>query len=79
MTYGDGRSEIVSTEELSKLVTEQGNPGNEKNVVRAMVEVPSPRLRQGIVLVDTPGSAPWQNAAGQKLSRISRPAILHCY
>ncbi|MGA8289887.1 MAG: dynamin family protein [Acidobacteriaceae bacterium] len=55
VTYGDGRSEIVSTEELSKLVTEQGNPGNEKNVVRAMVEVPSPRLRQGIVLVDTPG------------------------
>jgi len=55
VTYGDGRSEIVSVEELSKLVTEQGNPGNQRNVVRAMVEVPSPRLRHGIVLVDTPG------------------------
>ena len=55
VTYGDGRSEIVKVEELSKLVTEQGNPGNLRNVVRAMVEVPSPRLSQGIVLVDTPG------------------------
>ncbi len=55
VTYGDGRSEIVPIEELSKLITEQGNPGNSKNIVRAMVEVPSPRLRHGIVLVDTPG------------------------
>jgi GTP-binding protein EngB required for normal cell division len=55
VTYGDGRSEIVAVEELSKLITEQGNPGNSKNVVRAIVEVPSPRLKHGIVLVDTPG------------------------
>ena len=55
VTYGDGRSEIVPIEELSKLVTEQGNPGNLRNVVRAVVEVPSPHLRHGIVLVDTPG------------------------
>lgn len=55
VAYGDGRSEIVSIEELSRLVTEQGNPGNLKNVVRAIVEVPSPRLKQGVLLVDTPG------------------------
>lgn len=55
VAYGDGRSEAVSIEELSRLVTEQGNPGNLKNVVRALVEVPSPRLRQGVLLVDTPG------------------------
>lgn len=55
VTYGDGRSEIIPTDELSKLITEQGNPDNLRNVVRAMVEVPSPRLKQGIVLVDTPG------------------------
>jgi GTP-binding protein EngB required for normal cell division len=53
--YGDGRSALVSLEELSQLVTEQGNPGNLRNVIRAIVEVPSPRLRQGILLVDTPG------------------------
>ena len=55
VAFGDGRSEAVSVEELSRLVTEQGNPGNLKNVVRALVEVPSPRLRQGVLLVDTPG------------------------
>jgi len=55
VAYGDGRSEAVSVEELARLVTEQGNPGNLRNVVRALVEVPSPRLRQGVMLVDTPG------------------------
>ena len=55
VAYGTGREETVTIEELSKLVTEQGNPGNLRNVVRAVVEVPSSRLKQGIVLVDTPG------------------------
>jgi GTP-binding protein EngB required for normal cell division len=55
VAYGDGRSAEVTIQELSQLVTEQGNPGNLKNIVRAVVEVPSPRLRQGIMLVDTPG------------------------
>lgn len=55
VSYGDGRSVAVSVKELSQLVTEQGNPGNLKNIVRAIVEVPSPRLKQGILLVDTPG------------------------
>jgi GTP-binding protein EngB required for normal cell division len=55
VAYGSGREDTVTIEELGKLVTEQGNPGNLRNVVRAVVEVPSPRLKQGIVLVDTPG------------------------
>ncbi len=55
ITFGSGREEEVTLDELAKLVTEQGNPGNLRNVVRAVVEVPSPRLKQGIVLVDTPG------------------------
>lgn len=55
VAYGDGRSEAVSIEGLVHLVTEQDNPGNLKNVVRALVEVPSPRLKQGVLLVDTPG------------------------
>jgi GTP-binding protein EngB required for normal cell division len=55
VAYGDGRSELVPVEELSRLVTEQGNPGNLRNIVRAIVEVPSPRLKRGILLVDTPG------------------------
>jgi GTP-binding protein EngB required for normal cell division len=55
VAYGDGRSALVSIEELSRLVTEQGNPGNLANIVRAIVELPSPRLQRGILLVDTPG------------------------
>jgi GTP-binding protein EngB required for normal cell division len=55
VAYGDGRNAQVSLGELSHLVTEQGNPGNLQNIVRAIVEVPSPRLQDGIMLVDTPG------------------------
>jgi GTP-binding protein EngB required for normal cell division len=55
VAFGHGREETVTLEELAKLVSEQGNPGNLRNVVRAVVEVPSPRLKKGIVLVDTPG------------------------
>ena len=55
VTYGNGSSENVTIEALGKLITEQGNPGNLRNVASAIAEIPSPRLRQGIVLVDTPG------------------------
>jgi GTP-binding protein EngB required for normal cell division len=55
VAFAGGREETVTIDELGVLVTEQGNPGNLRNVVRAVVEVPSPRLKQGIVLVDTPG------------------------
>ena len=54
-TFASGRVEEVSLEEFAQLITEQGNPGNMRNVVRAMAEVPSPRLKKGILLVDTPG------------------------
>jgi GTP-binding protein EngB required for normal cell division len=55
VTFASGRAEEVPLEEFSQLISEQGNPGNIRNVVRAMAEVPSPRLKKGIVLVDTPG------------------------
>ena len=55
VAFGDGKKALVSVEELGKLVTEQGNPGNLKNVVRALVEMPSQRLKEGVLLVDTPG------------------------
>lgn len=55
VSFGNGESRIVDIGQLVSLVTEQGNPGNLRNVVRALVEVPSRRLQHGIVLVDTPG------------------------
>jgi len=55
VTFGDGRNQELNIGDLISFVTESGNPGNVRNVVRALVQVPSPRLRDGIVLVDTPG------------------------
>jgi len=40
---------------LSEFVSEQLNPGNDKHVTRIVVQLPSPRLRDGIAFVDTPG------------------------
>lgn len=55
MTFAEGPSKEIPLDEIANFVTEEGNPGNTRNVTRAVAEVPSPRLKQGIVLVDTPG------------------------
>jgi GTP-binding protein EngB required for normal cell division len=55
ITFVDGHSEKIPLDEIAQFVTEQGNPGNTRNVIKAVAEIPSPSLAQGIVLVDTPG------------------------
>jgi GTP-binding protein EngB required for normal cell division len=40
---------------LSEFVAEQSNPGNEKHITKVVVYLPSPRLRDGVIFVDTPG------------------------
>jgi GTP-binding protein EngB required for normal cell division len=55
ITFVDGHSEKIPLNEIAQFVTEQGNPGNTRNVIKAVAEIPSPGLTQGIVLVDTPG------------------------
>jgi len=55
VTFATGHGEEVPLDEFAQLISEQGNPGNMRSVVRAMAEVPSPRLKKGILLVDTPG------------------------
>lgn len=52
---GWAREQEVSLEELADYITERGNPGNEKGVLEAHVEVPVPFLRRGLYFVDTPG------------------------
>ena len=71
VAFGNGQKAVVSVEELAKLVTEQGNPGNLKNVVRALVEVPSQRLKEGILLVDTPGLGSLARRGGARDSGVS--------
>jgi GTP-binding protein EngB required for normal cell division len=40
---------------LAEFATEPQNPANAKHVIRINVELPSPRLRDGVAFVDTPG------------------------
>ena len=46
---------VLGVEHLWEYASEEGNPGNRKHVTGILVRVPSPRLREGVVLVDTPG------------------------
>ena len=46
---------VISRAELRDYVTQDGNPGNEKRVLSADIELPSDQLVSGLVLVDTPG------------------------
>ncbi|HVU07944.1 MAG TPA: dynamin family protein [Verrucomicrobiae bacterium] len=41
--------------QLNEFVTEKKNPGNNKRVITACVELPAPFLRRGLEFVDTPG------------------------
>ncbi len=45
----------VDPKDLAEFASEEKNPGNRKHVTGITVEVPSPRLPQGVVFVDTPG------------------------
>jgi GTP-binding protein EngB required for normal cell division len=53
--YADRNPEVVDAAKLPGFVSEHHNPANEKHVTRIVVELPSARLRDGVVLVDTPG------------------------
>ncbi len=55
----------VPLAELETHITERGNPGNEKGLVEARIELPLPFLRRGLHFIDTPGigSARHENTA----------------
>ncbi len=58
---------------LGEWVTEQENPANARHVTRLIVRVPSPRLQDGIVFVDTPGLGSLATAgAAQTLAYLPR-------
>lgn len=48
-------TETIPIEQVGDWVSEAGNPGNHKRVERVDIVVPSPLLKQGLVIVDTPG------------------------
>jgi len=45
----------VPLSELAQYVTQEGNPGNQRRVVRAEVQLPVELLRLGFYFIDTPG------------------------
>ena len=53
--FANRQPEQLDISQLPELVAEQLNPGNAKHVTRIVVQIPSPRLREGIAFVDTPG------------------------
>ena len=53
--FGDPPSTNVTLDRFRALISESGNPGNREGVRHALLKTPSPRLAEGIVLVDTPG------------------------
>lgn len=53
---GAAAVEAIPTERIADVVTEAGNPANRRGIERLDVGVPSALLRQGLALVDTPGS-----------------------
>lgn len=48
-------SREIAVEEIADYATEEGNPHNQKNVERIEISFPAPYLKNGIIVVDTPG------------------------
>ncbi len=53
--FNDDRVIEIKSENLPEFVTEKGNPRNEKNVREVIINYPSPYLKDGVRLIDTPG------------------------
>lgn len=53
--FNDGRVAEIPPESLSEYVTEKGNPKNIKDVSEVVITYPSPYLKNGVHLIDTPG------------------------
>lgn len=52
---GNARTVHITRDELADYVTEAGNPGNRLGVLEVAIDTPNPKLRPGLVVVDTPG------------------------
>jgi len=53
--FNDDRVVEIEPTALTQYVTEKGNPKNEKDVQEVVVTYPSPYLKDGVRLIDTPG------------------------
>ena len=53
--FNDGRVAEIKPESLPEYVTERGNPKNGKDISDVVITYPSPYLRGGVQIIDTPG------------------------
>lgn len=56
VSYQDGRRERIELTELSRYITERGNPENRLKVKEVEVSIISDRFKDGVSIVDTPGT-----------------------
>ena len=62
VTYKTGKQKTVTPQQLHEIVTERGNPGNCLGVSLVTIGHPAMFLKEGLVLVDTPGVGSSQEA-----------------
>lgn len=55
VSFAERPTQTCEIGQLMDVASEKGNPHNEKRVTRIVLELPSPLLREGVTLVDTPG------------------------
>ncbi len=53
--FNDGKIAEIKPESLVEYVTEKGNPKNVKDIREVVLTYPSPYLKDGVRLIDTPG------------------------
>ena len=53
--FSDGHTEPVAVDAIAMFIDERQNPGNRRHAAVVDVALPSPILRDGLCLVDTPG------------------------
>jgi GTPase Era involved in 16S rRNA processing len=53
--FSDGHTEPISLDAIAMFIDERQNPGNRRQAAIVDVALPSPILRDGLCLVDTPG------------------------
>ena len=53
--FQNGQTQEISREELVDYITEKGNPQNRKHVREVKIAYPSPYLKDGVQIIDTPG------------------------
>src|SRR5580704_12519909 len=53
--FSDGHTEPIALDTIAMFIDERQNPGNRRHAIVVDIALPSPILRDGLCLVDTPG------------------------